>query len=540
MADTTRTSDGARKATRITPAEGESGERRLGRRKWMQGLVTTAVGGGMLSLSGRARAATTSDRLTEYFEEFGTVIDVVEAGADNTGNESVVDLIRKYRDDDTLLVFPPGEYYMDEQVRFTGFEKFGLVGNDAKLVPAKYQYFDGPQYRLFRLGVYYNPGNRLVFDGFDIDQTAQDTGIRVLDAVVEDGLEVRDIAVDGEHDSGTWGPGRFAITEPSGSGLVERFTVPDGGAWEHETPNADNIWRGPTGLLANSNAGTLTFRDCVVGAFPDNGLYASGGSGTVIVDGGQYENSNAACIRIGGDGSIVRGATVVVDQNRTRDESHRGIRIERGQNIRIEDVAIRNTAPLPNSFAISVMDTCESVWIENADIMMSGKEVVHGVVTSPSCGEVVVVNSRIEMDLPGGFGVKINASDNPDKVLLEYVDVVGSAGDESGRAGIRCDRDNCRFGAVTVDQPGGTKRRAVVNTGDEVTFFKGEYRASEYPIIDLGNGTHVEEVYAESYDDREAICLYDQSSNVYLKHNTLRGGIEDYGCDGLEVLGNEF
>lgn len=540
MADTTGTTDEATEATESTPTDADAGAVRVGRRKWMQGLLTSAVGGSMLSLGSRVRAETTSNHLTEYFEEFGTVIDVVEAGADNTGNESVVDIIRKYRDDDTLLVFPPGEYYLDEQVRFTGFEKFGLVGNDATLVPATYQNFDGPQYRLFRLGVGYNPGNRLVFDRFDIDCTAQDTGIRVLDAVVKDGLEVRDIAVDGEHDSGTWGPGRFVITEPTGTGLVERFTVPDGGAWEHETPNAGNIWRGPSGLLANSNAGTLTFKDCVVGAFPDNGLYASGGSGTIIVDGGRYENSNAASVRIGGDSSIVRGATVVVDQNRDRDESHRGIRIERGQDIRVENVSIRNTAPLPNSFAISVMDTCESVWIEDADITMSGNEVVHGVVTSPSCGEVVMIDSRIEMNTPGGFGVKINASDNPEQVLLEYVDIVGSAGDESGRAGIRCDRDNSRFGAVTVEQPGGSKRRAVVNTGDDVTFFKGEYRASEYPIIDLGNGTHVEEIYAESYEDREAICLYDQSSNVYLKNNTLRGGIKDYGCDGLKTIGNEF
>lgn len=502
--------------------------------------MATAVGGVVTGMGGRARAESTSTRFEEYFEEFGTVIDVVEAGADNTGNESVVDVIRKYRDDDTLLVFPPGEYYMDEQVRFTDFEKFGLVGNDATLVPANFHDFEGPQYRLFRLGVDYSPGNRLVFEGFDVDQTAPDTGIRVLEAVVEDGLEVRDVVVEGQHDSGTWGPGRFAVTEPNGTGLVERFEVPDGGAWEDETPNAGNIWRGPSGLLANSNHGTLTFRDCVVGAFPDNGLYASGGPGTINVDGGRYENSNAACIRIGGDGSSVRNATVVVDQNRPRDEAHRGIRLESGQDFRIENVDIRNTAPLPNSFGISVMNTCGPVWIEDARVSIAGDEVDHGVVLSPNCGEVTLVRSSIELDTPGGFGIRIHGGDDAGRVLCEYVDVTGTAGDESGRAGIRCDRDNCRFGAVNVDQPGGTKRRAVVNTGNDVTFYEGDYLASEHPIIDLGTGTHVESIYAKSHGDHEAICLADESADVYLKNNTLRGGIEDFGCDGLKTVGNEF
>lgn len=498
------------------------------------------MGGTLAAMTGRASASTTADRLDQYREEFGTVIDVVEAGADNTGFESIVDVIRDCRGDDTLLVFPPGEYYMDEQVRFTDFEKFGLVGTDATLVPADYHAFDGPQYRLFRLGVSYSPGNRLVFDGFDIDQTTPETGIRVIDTVVADGLEVRNITVHGEHDSGTWGPGRFAISDPNGTGLVERFEVPDGGAWEDETPNAGNIWRGPTGLLANSNSGTLTFRDCVVGAFPDNGLYASGGDGVIQVDGGHFSNSNAASLRLGGDHSSIDGATVVVDQNRPRDKSHRAIRLENGDDIRVKNVTVRNTAPLPNSFAISVMGSCTSAWIENADIYIGGDEVTNAVVTSPDCGEVTFVGSHVEMDTPGGFGIEINDGDNAGQVLLEYVDFVGSVGDETSKAAIRCDRDNVRFGAVNVDQSGGSQRRAMVNTGDDVTIYKGDYVASEYPIIDLGNGTHVEDIYANSYGDVEAYCLYPESANVYLKQNTLRGGIKDHGCDGLRTVGNEF
>lgn len=521
-----------------SPTESETAP--LTRRGCLRGMMATAGAGTIASMSTNAGAETSSDRLQEYYEEFGTVIDVVEAGADNTGTESVVDVIREYRDDDTLLVFPPGEYYMDEQVRFTGFEKFGLFGNDATLVPANYHEFDGPQYRLFRLGVSYSPGDRLVFEGFDVDQTADDTGIRVLETVVDDGLEVRDITVHGEHDSGTWGPGRFAISDPAGSGLVERFEVPDGGAWEDETPNAGNIWRGPTGLIANSNEGTLEFADCVVGAFPDNGLYASGGTGTIVVDGGRFENSNAACVRIGGANSVVRDATVVTDQIRPQDEGQRGIRLENGSDLRVDNVTIENTAPLPGSHGVSVMNTCDSVRLDDIHVTVDGDEAAHGVVLSPECGDVTLVDSGIVMDTAGGFGIYIHEGDGAGEVLCEYLNVVGDASDESAAAGIRNDRDGTRFGAVSVDQPGGEDRRALVNTGDDVTVYLGDWLASDHPIIDLGTGTHVEDIYAKSYNDYEAICLYDVSADVYLKHNTLRGGIEDYGCEGLKTVGNEF
>jgi len=515
-------------------------EQTSSRRQCLQALATTASVGALASVGSTAAVADTADRLDRYYDEFGTVIDVVEAGADNTGTESVVDIIRKYRADDTLLVFPPGEYYIDEQVRFTGFEKFGLAGNDATFVPADYFDFDGPQYRMFRLGVDYSPGTRLVFDGFDIDQTAPDTGIRVLDAAVTNGLEVRDITVRGQHDSGTWGPGRFEITDPNGTGIVKRFKAPDGGAWVGETPNDGNLWRGPSGLLANTNSGTLRFVDCVLGGFPDNGLYASGGSGKIIVDGGLYKNSNAACIRIGGEGSVVRNATVEVDRNRPQDESQRGIRLERGNNLRVENVTVRNTDPLPNSFGISVMNSCDSTWIEDSSVTVSGDEVDHGIVVSPDAGKVVLLRTGIRLDTPGGFGVWIHGNDGADAVNCEYLDITGDAGDESAAAGIRCDRDGVRFGEVAIDQPGGEKRRALVNTGDDVKIYEGYYRASEHPIIDLGTGTWVEEIYAKSHSDAEAICLYDQSADVYLKNNRLRGGIRDLGSKGLETAGNEY
>jgi len=121
-------------------------------------------------------ATASADRYGHYYDDYATVVDVTEAGADDTGSESITPVLEKLRDDNTLLVFPEGEYFMDEQFRFTGFDNFGVVGENATLVPADFHEFNGPRYRLFRLGVSSRPGGRVRFEGFDVDQRAPTRG----------------------------------------------------------------------------------------------------------------------------------------------------------------------------------------------------------------------------------------------------------------------------------------------------------------------------------------------------------------------------
>ncbi|MCO8256681.1 hypothetical protein NKF26_22945 [Haladaptatus sp. AB618] len=197
---------------------------------------------GARTMSGRASAQ------IPYADDYDTVVNLVEdGGADPNNGDSITPVLREYADDDTLLYLPSGRYYMDEQFRHTGFDNFGIVGeDDTTIVPANYFDFNDRDwnYRLFRLGISYNPGRDLRVENLNIDQTADDTGIRVIEAAVDDGLLVRDIDIKGKHDSGTWGPGRFVITDSDGTGVVERFHAPDGGAWEKNTPG-DRLWRGP-------------------------------------------------------------------------------------------------------------------------------------------------------------------------------------------------------------------------------------------------------------------------------------------------------
>jgi len=499
-------------------------------------VATCAAGLGLTS------TAAASDPYDHYYDEYATVVDVTEAGADDTGTESITPVLEDLRSDDTLLVFPEGEYFMDEQFRFTGFDNFGVVGENATLIPADFHEFDGPQYRLFRLGVSYSPGGHLRFEGLDVDQSAPDTGIRAIEAYA-DRLEVRDVTIDGFHDSGTWGPGMFNVTDPDGYGIVERFRAPDGGAWVDNTPNAGNRWRGPIGIEANQNVGTLEFRHCWLGGFPNNGLYAAGGDGRIIVHGGWFRNSNGANVRVGGQGSEIRWPTVEVDATRPEDRAQRGIRIEDGHDIEIYGAAIEITSPMPTSHAISVMNTCESARIDNTRLDIRGADINHGIVVSPDAGETTIVETEITHETAGGYPLWIRESDRTEQILAEHLTISGQAGDDGGfRDGIRCERDNCRFSNVDVTQHGrdGIERNAIVNTGADLTVYQSELRASQYPFIDLGTDALVRDSVLESSGGKEAVCLYESSTSPAFKKNRLVDGIRDLGASDVTTWENTY
>ena len=501
-------------------------------------MAACAAGIGLTST-----ATASADRYGHYYDDYATVVDVTEAGADDTGSESITPVLEKLRDDNTLLVFPEGEYFMDEQFRFTGFDNFGVVGENATLVPADFHEFNGPRYRLFRLGVSSRPGGRVRFEGFDVDQRAPDTGIRTIETYASERLEVRDITVHGQHDSGTWGPGLFNITDPDGRGIVERFRVPDGAAWINNTPNAGNNWRGPIGIEATLNEGTLTFKNCWVGPFPSNGLYASGGNGKIIVEGGWYWDSNGANVRVGGTHSEIRWPTVEIKSSRPEDTIQRGIRVENGRDFKIRGAAVNITSPMPSSHAISVMNTCESARIEKTTLDIRGEDVNHGIVCSPVSGDTTIVDTTITHETSGGYPLWIQDSNSSGRVLAEYLTIDGQAGEDGGfRDGIRCERDNCRFNVVDIKQQGraGVDRNAIVNTSADLTIYRSNLRASKYPYIDIGSESLVLDSDLESSSGLEAACLYASCDSPAFKDNRLVNGIRNFGASDVTTWKNTY
>lgn len=508
-------------------------------RRTFLGLAGAGVAGATLASlipSGVAAAS-------EYDDQYETVIDVVEAGADNTGSEPIDDLLVELRGDDTLLVFPPGRYLMTEQFRYTGFENFGLVGDDATIVPGSIEAVDGNVVtegtfdgaaRLFRLGVIYSPGQDLRFEGFDFDFTAESSGLRAVEAYVSDGMQVRDIDVLGQHDTGTFGPALFCVTDDDGVGTVEGFRAPDGGAFSENTVGDIDV--GPTGMLiSSSHAGKLWVRDCELGEFPDNGLYVSGADGRVVVEGGVYRNSNVANIRLAGDYSYVRNATVVVDDRR-EGHNQRGIRLDEGEHLWVYNTDIRLSEP--NGHAITVMNESDSARIQESTVTI-GDRANHGIVINPYAGAVDVLDTDIEIN-GGGHALQIQGENADDeRVLVRRTTVTGDASGASGRNAIRCERANCEFDDLTVDQPGPDYRRAIEIHGENCELTGGTYVSTHHPIVDVV-GTEVADVTARSYDGYQALKLLESSDGATIVDNELYGGYLDKGATNLTMSGNSF
>ena len=476
---------------------------------------------------------------SDYEDQYDSVIDVTEVGADDGGDESITPILQEHADDDTLLYFPSGRYYMDEQFRFTGFNNFGLAGDDAELVPANYHDFDSGgdgNYRLFRLGVEYEPGTDLRVEGFTVDQTADNTGIRVIEAAIDDGLLVRDIEVLGQHDSGTWGPARMVITDSDGEGLVERFHAPDGAAWSSETPS-DALWRGPTGIMCNdNNEGTMTFRDCVLGPFPDNGLYAANGNGSVQIEGGRFQNSTGTNVRLGGHDSYIKDATIIVDQENPHGIAQRGLRMEKGNLLVAENVDFQTN--VEESPAIWVTHDANYNYIKNCTVTVRTDDPTTAVMIRGSAGHTRIENTEVKHDTGGGPAIKIKDGDDP--VYLENVTITGEAPTVGSRSAIQNNRDDCEFRAVNVNYSGGWGRRALTITGDNCLVYEGDYVSEDHPLEISGNGTWIEGVSARSRRDDVALLLTGDSEDTYVKKSDLDNGIDDRSSDGYDGWGNDF
>lgn len=241
-------------------------------------------------------------------EDYDRVVNMVEAGADNSGNEPIDDVFAEEKGDDTLLKFPEGTYKANH-LSLWQLNHFAMVGDDATLVPGdnyNRNWIAGAETRDLRI------------ENFTIDNTASGKAPEIH-VSAHDGLVIRDITKRGYHDGGGTAFD-FWLLDSTGEGLLERITATDGGKC--------------VGIYVHEdNAGTMVVRNCNVEYFEDNGLYASHGSGAVKVDGGTYRNNNVSQIRLGSPNSEVIGADMAVTERVPPDKdtiNMRGIRIADG------------------------------------------------------------------------------------------------------------------------------------------------------------------------------------------------------------------
>ncbi|RRJ30561.1 right-handed parallel beta-helix repeat-containing protein [Halocatena pleomorpha] len=468
--------------------------------------------------------------------EYDEVINVVEAGADNTGGKSISSVIQKLAGDDTLLKFPEGRYYVDELVRLTGFENFGMIGNNATLVPAPADEYKS-EARMFKLGVRYNPGRNLEVKNFTVDYSAPNTGLRAFDMSVSDGLIAENITFEGVHDGGTWGPMHVDIVGSDGYGIVRNVEIPEGGVFTKNTSQdaMPTVEWGPTAfLLSPYHSGHIELVDCVIGAFPDNGVYDSNSPGQVVVKGGRFQNCKSGNIRITGDNSGVYGAHIVIDQNRPLDDGQHGIRLDGGSNITISDCLIE--MPQPNGHAIFAREPVESAVIKNTEIVTEdndARDSVDSLAIRKGAGEILVEGCSITHNHPGQ-ALQISEGDIP--VIVKDLTLKGEAtGESGGRNAIYCERDGCEFHDLDVDLPAGDHRRALGIFSDNVLVKGGEYASSGRPLTIEGSDVSVREITAGAYNGDVAVKVVEGAAELI--NNTLYQGISG---SNVATSGNQY
>ena len=290
----------------------QRGSRRNGgvpnRRAFLRAAGATAAAFGGFALGNPAVAT----------DEYDAVVDIVaDYGADDTGTEPINDALDAAVDDNTKVIFPDGEYWIDG----AGYHNWdvsnlALVGEgNASLRPTA---DSNPVLLVLH-------GDRIRVENFTIDQTATDTSTGI-NVVADDGLVLRNLHFDGAGD-GPGGPtdsygdngerhGPFnivpGVTDPQGTGLIENVHMPDGTIPYYRK---GGMW------VANEHAGHLLIRRCSFEEFSDNAIYASGAGvpgrgedGSVGVENCFFRNNTVSAIRLGTPGSYAENCTVVMDE----------------------------------------------------------------------------------------------------------------------------------------------------------------------------------------------------------------------------------
>lgn len=297
--------------------------------------------------------ADTSDEQIDE-SDYESVVNIVEAGADNTGSEPIEDVLRDVAEDRTLVRFPSGEYRISGQVRLTNYSQFGMVGTDATISVAPTNGY------VFKLGTYRNPIDELEVEGFTADISEDGAGGRLFELQAAESLGAYDLTVVGKHDTPSRGPILVGLRNSSGEGVAENIDVSDGG----EDVSGGN---GGTGILVSHyHEGVVTIRNPQVGPFPDNGIYCSSDQGEVHVEGGSIVNTNVAGIRIDGDTGSIDGTEFTYDESIPGFDGQRPIRLDGGSEIEVSNVSIDMS--IEQTEAIRILDRVESATIRDSTL----------------------------------------------------------------------------------------------------------------------------------------------------------------------------
>jgi hypothetical protein len=300
-----------------------------------------------------------------HADAYGTVIDAESVGADPTGTQPVNDVIEMYAKPDTLLSFPAGTYRLDP-LKLEGVGDFAIASASserATFVAPAGVCTDRPY-------LWFKDVSGVLFDGIDVDFTADGAGGEVR-FIADGDVTVQNARFSGSCD-GQIAIFRIDVIDPDGRALVKNIAA------EHDDD------RQLTGIyVGHEHAGEVTFEDCDISEFTDNGLYAStpglddNGNGPVHVVGGSYTNNNISNVRLGTTGSTARDVHVVIESVPDGYQPNaRGIRLRDRRGQIVEDCSVTMGAGVSESFgAIVSHGAHEGGLVRNTAVRVDTNEV---------------------------------------------------------------------------------------------------------------------------------------------------------------------
>ena len=365
-----------------------------------------------LRLGGAAVATTAlaspsaSASTTRYDITFSDVVDVTDYGADPTGTERSDRAIEDAIGEDTLLVFPPGDYLIADTLVWSGLDCYGFYGDgDVRFVPPS-----GSNELILNAR-----GDEILFEGIDIDHREQDTVSGLL-LKADTRLAVEDVTYLGRgthpDDSVTYAL-KAEVTQPDGTGLVRNVRAEKGSAIGHYKAGNGRIgiYSGP------GHEGRLRFENVHLEEFANNALYVSKNPGSTEVIDSYFRNNNIASIRLSGDGSYVENCQIELDLDEYTGPTDgldskvymRGIWVQQGR-----------------------FDFPGGVRINNSEISIADSiDAAVGIIASDDAKTLDVTNTTIRVDADGERAIQRKSPDHSNgTVTLDNVSVVGNAQDQ--------------------------------------------------------------------------------------------------------------
>lgn len=250
------------------------------------------------------------------------VVNVAEVAPDvREGEKPLNRFLDRHAGARTKFVLPDGRYHLDGRFEHNDCEAIAIEGDPhATLVVTD----PDQQYGLDVGGGWgvssENSADSVEIRNLTFDMTADGVGTQAISARASRDLRIENVAVDGECASAekkALGTVYAAITHLEGSGTVS-VSLPDGCDFRPDTyPNQSAVesqTSHPIGIsVSDDHRGELTFRDCHVEGWVNNGGYLAGGEGPCIVKGGIWKDNGNANLRLG-DGDVARDVRIEVDE----------------------------------------------------------------------------------------------------------------------------------------------------------------------------------------------------------------------------------